>query len=565
MSEVQADKRWLKNYDRQVGQTLNYETKTFVEKFREVVEKYPEKTALIYMGKQLKFREIDQLSNQVAHFLIQSGLKPDDVVGLHLPNVPAHYISVVGIQKAGCVSTGLSPLLTPAELVHQVRDSRTKMIFTIDVLFGKIAEIADKIDTASVVVTEIADFLPGVKRFLGKLLKKIPTGPVTPLTGKQVKRFMEVINAMPAGPVAVKRNFDDPIFIMYTGGTTGPSKGAVLTQRSYMSNRQQVLAWLDIRPEETALSAFPLFHIAGLALGGFTMTHGTTQICVPNPRDSQFLIEAMKTHKPDFLVNVPTVYYELMKKPEFKALDHKNLKWCLSAAAPFPEENIGELEAVIGKGHFIELYGMTETSPVTCCNPRYGAKKAGSIGMPMPDTEFILIDPETGRPAKPGEPGEIAIKGPQVMREYFEKPQETTNVFRNGWLHTGDVARMDEDGYFYIVDRLKDMVIVSGFKVFTRELDEVLMKHPDVAQAASIGLPDPDRPGSERVACAIVLKPGVEKSEAKKAAIVQYLKDNVASYKIPKLIEFMDQLPTSGVGKILKREIKAMMLDGRKG
>lgn len=565
MSEVQADKRWLKHYDRQVGQTLNYETKTFVEKFREVVEKYPEKTALIYMGKQLTFREIDHLSNQVAHFLIQNGLKPDDVVGLHLPNVPAHYISVVGIQKAGCVSTGLSPLLTPAELVHQVRDSRTKMIFTIDVLFGKIAEIADKIDTASVVVTEIADFLPGVKRFLGKLLKKIPTGPVTPLAGKQVKRFMEVVNAMPAGPVAVKRTFDDPIFIMYTGGTTGPSKGAVLTQRSYMSNRQQVLAWLDIRPEETALSAFPLFHIAGLALGGFTMTHGTTQICVPNPRDSQFLIEAMKTYKPDFLVNVPTVYYELMKKPEFKALDHKNLKWCLSAAAPFPEENIGELEAVIGKGHFIELYGMTETSPVTCCNPRYGAKKAGSIGMPMPDTEFILIDPETGQPAKPGEPGEIAIKGPQVMREYFEKPQETTHAFRNGWLHTGDVARMDEDGYFYIVDRLKDMVIVSGFKVFTRELDEVLMKHPDVAQAASIGLPDPDRPGSERVACAIVLKPGVEKNEAKKAAIVQYLKDNVAPYKIPKLIEFMDQLPTSGVGKILKREIKAMMLDGKKG
>ena len=565
MSEAQADKRWLKNYDRHLGQTLNYETKTFVEKFREVVEKYPEKTALIYMGKQLTFREIDQLSNQVAHFLIQNGLKPDDVVGLHLPNVPAHYISVVGIQKAGCVSTGLSPLLTPAELVHQIRDSRTKMIFTIDVLFGKIAEIADKIDTASVVVTEIADFLPGVKRFLGKLLKKIPTGPVTPLAGKQVKRFMEVVNAMPAGSVAVKRSFDDPIFIMYTGGTTGPSKGAVLTQRSYMSNRQQVLAWLDIRPEETALSAFPLFHIAGLALGGFTMTHGTTQICVPNPRDSQFLIEAMKTYKPDFLVNVPTVYYELMKKPEFKALDHKNLKWCLSAAAPFPEENIGELEAVIGKGHFIELYGMTETSPVTCCNPRYGAKKAGSIGMPMPDTEFILIDPETGQPAKPGEPGEIAIKGPQVMREYFEKPQETTHAFRNGWLHTGDVARMDEDGYFYIVDRLKDMVIVSGFKVFTRELDEVLMKHPDVAQAASIGLPDPDRPGSERVACAIVLKPGVEKNEAKKAAIIQYLKDNVAPYKIPKLIEFMDQLPTSGVGKILKREIKAMMLDGKKG
>jgi long-chain acyl-CoA synthetase len=564
MSEMQAGRSWLKNYDRQVGQTLNYETKTFVEKFREVVEKYPEKTALIYMGKNLKFREIDQLSNQVAHFLIQSGLKPDDVVGLHLPNIPAHYISVIGVQKAGCVSTGLSPLLTPAELIHQIKDSRTQMIFTIDVLFGKIVEIADKIDTKTVVVTEIADFLPGVKRFLGKLLKKIPTGPVTPLAGKQVKRFMEVVNAMPTGPAAVKRSFDDPIFIMYTGGTTGPSKGAVLTQRSYMSNRQQVLAWLDIRPEDTALSAFPLFHIAGLALGGFTITHGTTQICVPNPRDTHFLIEAIKSYKPDFLVNVPTVYYELMKKPEFKALDHKNLKWCLSAAAPFPEENIGELEAVIGKGNFIELYGMTETSPVTCCNPRYGEKKAGSIGMPMPDTDFLLIDPETGQPVKPGEPGEIAIKGPQVMKEYFEKPQETANVFRNGWLHTGDVARMDEDGYFYIVDRLKDMVIVSGFKVFTRELDEVLMKHPDVAQAASIGLPDPDRPGSERVACAIVLKPGIDRGEAQKAVIVKYLKENVAAYKIPKLIEFMDQLPTSGVGKILKREIKAMMMDSGK-
>jgi long-chain acyl-CoA synthetase len=316
-------------------------------------------------------------------------------------------------------------------------------------------------------------------------------------------------------------------------------------------------------PEDIALSAFPLFHIAGLALGGFSMSQGTTQICVPNPRDTHFIINAMKSYKPTFLVNVPTVYYELMKNPDFKGLDLKNLKWCLSAAAPFPEENIGELEAIIGKGNFIELYGMTETSPVTCCNPRYGVKKAGSIGMPVPDTEFLLIDPETGQPAKPGETGEIAIKGPQVMKEYYEKPEETANVFRNGWMHTGDVARMDEDGYFYIVDRLKDMVIVSGFKVFTRELDEVLIKHPDVSLAASIGLPDPDRPGSERVACAIVLKPGVEKSEAQKQKIVLYLKETVASYKIPKLIEFMDQLPTSGVGKILKREIKTMMLGGK--
>jgi long-chain acyl-CoA synthetase len=564
MSEIQVDKRWLKNYDPNVKPALHYETKTFVEKFREVVERYPEKAALVYMGRRLTFRELDLLSNRVAHYLIRCGLKPDDVVGLHLPNIPAHYISIVGIQKAGCVSTGLSPLLTPGELIGQIRDSRTEMIFTIDLLFGKIAEIAGNIDTATVVVSGIADFLPGIKRVLGKLLKKIPTADITPLAGKKLQRFMDVIGEMPAAPVDVPRGFDDKIFIMYTGGTTGPAKGAVLTQRSYMSNRQQVLAWTDILAEDTILSAFPLFHIAGLALGGFSMVHGTTQICVPNPRDTHFIVNAIRDYEPHYIVNVPTVFYELMKNPEFKRLDMKNLKWCLSAAAPFPKESIGELESIIGKGNFIELYGMTETSPVTSCNPRYGVKKAGSIGMPLPDTEFVLIDPETGEPAKPGEPGEIAVRGPQVMKEYHEKPEETAKVFRNGWLHTGDVATMDEDGYFSIVDRLKDMVIISGFKVFTRELDEVLMNHPDVAQAASIGIPDPERPGSERVASAIVLKPGVDKTEAQKALLVQYLKETVAPYKIPKRIEFMDELPTSGVGKVLKREIKAMMLERAK-
>jgi len=561
MSEFQVDRRWLNHYDPNVPQSMNYETMTYVEQFRKVVEAYPDKPAIIYMGKRITFRELDDLSDRVARYLVRSGLKPDDVVGLHLPNIPAHYISIVGIQKAGCVSTGLSPLLTPGELVNQIRDSGTKMIFTIDLLYGKIAEIADRIDTGTVVVSGIADFLPGVKRVLGNLLKKIPTAEVLPLPGKATVKFTDVVRETPPGPVYVPRGLDDAIFIMYTGGTTGPAKGAVLTHRSYMCNRQQVLAWTDILAEDTILSAFPLFHIAGLALGGFSMAHGTTQVCVPNPRDTHFIIEAIKAYQPHYIVNVPTVFYELMKNPDFKRLDMKNLKWCLSAAAPFPKESIGELEAIIGKGNFIELYGMTETSPVTSCNPRYGVKKAGSIGMPVSDTDFVLLDPGTGQPVKQGEPGEIAVRGPQLMKEYYNKPEETARTIRDGWLYTGDIAVMDEDGYFSIVDRLKDMVIVSGFKVFTRELDEVLSKHPDVAQAASVGIPDPERPGSERVASAIVLKAGVEKNETQRAAIVQYLKEQVASYKIPRRIEFMDELPTSGVGKVLKREIKAMMTE----
>jgi long-chain acyl-CoA synthetase len=327
-----------------------------------------------------------------------------------------------------------------------------------------------------------------------------------------------------------------------------------------MYNCLQSVTWLDMHPDDIALSAFPLFHIAGLALGGFTLLGGITQICVPNPRDARFIINEIKSCKPTLMVNVPTVYFELMKKPEFKSLDLRNLKWCLSAAAPFPPDYIGELEGIIGKGNFIELYGMTETSPVTCCNPRYGKKKPGSIGFPLPDTEFKLVDPETGQLAKLGEPGEIVIRCPQVMKEYYKKPEETANSLRDGWLYTGDVATMDEDGYFSIVDRVKDMVIVSGLKVFTREVDEMLMKHPDIDMAASVGVPDPERPGSERVASAIVLKPGVEKSEGQKEKIREFLKKSAASYKIPKRIEFLDQLPTSGVGKILKREIKKFMV-----
>jgi long-chain acyl-CoA synthetase len=559
MGDICSEKPWLKNYDKKVPPTLKYGDKTFAEKFREVVEKYPNKTALIYMGSQLTYRDLDELSNQLAQYFIKIGLKPDDVVGLHMPNIPANYISIIAVQKAGCVSTGLSPLLTPHEMEHQLNNSKAKVIMTVDLLFGKIAEVADKTKFSTVVVSEIADFLPGMKRVLGKLLKKIPTGEVKPLSGKTVTKFMDVILDMPKDRVAVKRSMNDIIFMMYTGGTTGPSKGALLTQRSYMSNREQTLAWLDIGPEFFALSAFPLFHIAGLAFGGFILTVGATQICVPNPRDTHFIINAIKTYKPHAVVNVPTVFFELMKKPEFRKLDLSKLRWCLSAAAPFPPDYIGELEGIIGKGNFIELYGMTETSPVTCCNPRYGKKKATSIGMPLSDTEFKLIDPETGQSAKPGEPGEIAIRGPQLMKGYYNQTEETANAIRDGWMFTGDVARMDEDGYFYIVDRVKDMVIVSGFKVFTRELDDVLMKHPDIELAASIGIPDPDRPGSERVGTAIVLKPGIEKSAAEKEKIIKYLRENVAPYKVSKAIEFMDQLPMSGVGKILKRELKKIM------
>jgi long-chain acyl-CoA synthetase len=336
----------------------------------------------------------------------------------------------------------------------------------------------------------------------------------------------------------------------------------VLTHRNIVSQIQQVNTWLDIKAGEESrlISAFPLFHQAGLFLGMNAMAIGGTQVAIPNPRDLDFLIAAMARYRPNGVVNVPTIYLELLKQPAFRSLDFSGVEWFISGAAPFPAEYIREFEAVVGEGKLVEVLGMTETSPVHMSLPRYGMKKAGSVGIPFPDTEVRLVDPESGEIVPLGEPGELLVKGPQVFTAgYHNKPEETSATLRDGWIHTGDVCKMDEDGYFYVVDRVKDMVIVSGYKVFTRTVDDILMEHPDIDVAATIGLPDPERPGSEIVATAIVLNPNIEKSDRTKEQIVQYMREKVSPYKVPKKIEFMDALPLSAVGKVLKRELRAQM------
>ncbi|MEW6554172.1 MAG: AMP-binding protein [Actinomycetota bacterium] len=549
--DVYASKPWLKSYDPHVPEFLDYDNKPFNVKFKEVAEKVGDNRALIYMDTILTFRDVDRLSNQLAAYFLKIGLQPDDVVGLHALNIPANYIGMVAVQKAGCVSTGISPLLTPYELEHQLNDSGAKAVLTMDLLFPALAAVADKCPFTTVIVAGTTDYMPG----------DFPPVQVQEVPGKTVISFMDAIADMPEDDVLVPRTMDDTIFIMYTGGTTGPSKGAVLTQRNFMANCQQTLTWAD-EPGcngEVGISAFPMFHMAGLAMAAGLLQGGMGQICVPNPRDLDFIIGAIDKHKPTSLINVPTIFYELLKKPEFRALDFSNVGYCISGAAPFPPESIPDMESVVGENKFIELYGMTETSPVSVCNPRYGVKKVGSVGLPYPDTEFKLTDPETGETVPLGETGEICVRGPEVMKGYYNKPEETANAIRDGWMHTGDLGRMDEDGYVYVVDRLKDMVIVSGFKVFTRELDDELMKHPDVDMAASFGFPDPNRPGSERVIAAVVLKPGIEKSDEEREKILAYLKETVAPYKVPKVLEFMDTLPVSAVGKVLKRELKDLM------
>ena len=564
MSDAYSSKPWLKFYDKHVPENLEYPEKVYPEIFREVVEMVPERVAVYYMGKGITFREIDTLSNKFAQYIKARGVKPGEVVGVNLPNIPAYYISIIGIQKAGCVLTGVSPLLKPEELEFQLNDSSAKILVTLDLLFGNAEKIAQNTGIRAIAVAGIADFLPPVKKFLGKMLKKIPSGTVNPIPGIEVRKYLDILEEMPQERVEATIKPEAPMLMQYTGGTTGPPKGAVLTHRNIVSHITQMKLWMDLHvaDEGNVMSAFPLFHQAGLFLGLLTMSLGMTQVAIPNPRDLKFIISAMKKYKPASMINVPTIFLELLKKPEFRAIDFSGLEWCLSGAAPFPPEYIKEFEDVVGKGKLVEVLGMTETSPVLVSLPRYGKKKPGSVGLPLSDTDIKLVDPETGELAPQGQPGEFVARGPQVFTTgYHNRPEENANTLKDGWIYTGDICEMDEDGYFYIVDRLKDMVNVSGFKVFTRQLDDELMEHPDIDVAASVGLPNPERPGSEIVATAIVLKQGIEKDDEAKEKILQYLKEKVAPYKIPKRIDFMDELPTSAVGKVLKRELRKTMAE----
>jgi long-chain acyl-CoA synthetase len=558
-------KPWLRFYDEHVPENLEYPDTTFAQIFREAVEKCADRVALYYMGTAIRFEALDVLSNKFAHFLRESGLEPGDVVGVSLPNLPAYYIAIIGIQKAGCVLSGVSPLLSSEELEYQLNDSGAKALVTLDALFGNVEQVAEKTGVRAIAVAETGDFLSPGKRLLGKLLKKIPTGKVNPIPGIKLKRFRDLIKDMPGDRVEEKVPLDAPIMMQYTGGTTGPPKGAVLSHRNFVRHFNQIRVWLDAEiGEGTVVSAFPMFHHAGLFLGKVCMLGGLTQVAIPDPRNLDFLISAIRKYKPMGIANVPTIFLELLKRPAFRELDFSGVKWFLSGAMPFPVEYVKEFDRVVGEGKLLEVFGMTETNPVTTSQPRYGLKKPGSIGIPYPDTEVKLVDPETGEIVPVGEPGEFVAKGPQVFTAgYHNKPEETAHTLRDGWIYTGDVCKMDEDGYFYVVDRLKDMVIVSGYKVFTRTVDEVLMEHPGIDVAATIGLPDPKRPGSETVAAAIVLRPGMEASEQTREEITKYMREKVAPYKVPKRIDFVDALPTSGVGKVLKRELRAMMQESQ--
>ena len=560
------EKFWKKSYDPGVDDIdpKSWE-KSYIEAVLPTLKKFPDKAAFYYMGVKITFADLDLYSNRFAQMLIASGLKKGDAVGINLPNIPEYIISWLGILKAGCAVSGVSPLMSGEEMEYQLKDLKAKGLVTLDAIFaGRLVKIADNLPNLKVVVAaQVGGFLPALKRFLGKKLKKIPTGAVTPLAGKTVYRMEEVIKSRKFSSELpqIKITADDLAYIQYTGGTTGAPKGAMLTHRNSVSDMLMVQKWLAWEEGKgTALSGFPFFHIAGLFFNICCTYLGWTQILIPNPRDTDHICKEITKYKPDVLVNVPSLYQMLLANPNFKTLDHSHLKNCVSAASPFPEETQKQLEKIVGSGKLLEVYGMTETAPLTVMNPSLGKKKLGHIGLPLINTELKLVDPDTGQEVELGKPGEICVKGPQIMIGYFEKPDETQfAIDKDGYMHTGDVAIQDPEGYLRIVDRTKDMIIVGGFKVFSKRVEEILTEHKAIDQIALIGELNPDRPGSELVRAYLTVKPdnkfGGDEAALKKD-LAEFAKNKLSPYEVPKEWEIRKELPLTTVGKVDKKKLR---------
>jgi acyl-CoA synthetase (AMP-forming)/AMP-acid ligase II len=565
---VYDERPWGRFYESRLSAELKAVDETYVDWLEKGLKFRPEVAAFHFLGITFTYKELDRLSMQFASYIRKQGCNPGDVVGINLPNVPQYLIALAGAMRAGCVVTGVSPLLTPKEMAYQLNDAGAKALVTLDAIYeNRVQKIKDDIPKVTcIITTNIADFLPSYKRILGKLTKKVPSGKVEPIKGKEVISFKAMLSMNLPAISRPSVKLDDTCLIQYTGGTTGTPKGAELSHRNMVSNFTQGRQWLDlVMGGGTVCSGFPFFHLAGLYFGMISMAMAFTQCLIPDPRNTRHMCKEIAAHRPSLMLHVPSLYQMLMEDPAFSKIDFSTCNACISGASPFSKEAINALEAIVGKGKVVELYGMTEASPIITMNPLRGTKKIGSVGLPLQGTRVKLVDVETGtKEVALSEVGEVIVHGPQVMKGYHNKPEETANTLREfqnaTWLYTGDVARMDKDGYFSIADRTKDMLIVSGFKVFSREVEEVLCEHKAVEFCAIIGIQNPERPDSQIVKA--VIQPTRDAQarghEAIKKEILEHCKENLAPYKVPKVIVFTDAIPLTSVGKVDKKLLRTM-------
>ena len=544
-----AEKIWLKNYDKNVPNSIDYPKINVYEFLDNSAKDFGSRTAIWFMKNKISYKNLKDIADRLATALIDLGLKRGQVVALMIPNFPQFIMSYYGILKAGGIATACSVLHTEHELAYQLNDCGAEIIIAWDNQIDKINKIKDRTRLRHVIITNVLDYTPMAPRNPPEIAGTI--------------QFLNLINKTKPNPPQFQTNVEeDLVCLQYTGGTTGLPKGAMLTHRNIVSNCVAVATWAGDqfrRGKETILTNLPLFHIYGQTVCmNLHIYMGSTIALNPDPRDQKSLFEIIKSTHPTMFPGVPTMYMRLLERDDLEdyAKDLKSIRVCNTGAAPMPPEVQKEFEERTG-GIILEGYGLTESSPVTHSNPFSGVRKVGSVGMPIPDTQVRIVDIEDYTNILPiGEAGEIIMKGPQIMKGYWNKPEETMNQLKDGWLLTGDIGKMDEDGYFYIVDRKKDMIDVSGFKVYPREVEDVLFEYELIEKAAIIGVPDPDLPGSEKVKAYVVLKDGYQENDETKNMIKDFLRQNVAPYKVPKFIEFRKELPETLVGKVQRKDLK---------
>ena len=554
------DKPWLKAYDPGVPESIEFEEKLLHEYLETHSNRIPDHTALIFQGYRISFRGFNEMADAFAAFLQSLGVKKGDAVAILLPNVIPCPVAFYAIMKIGAVAVMNNPLYADQELLHQFNDSKSTHLITLDLLANRMVNLRPQTGIKNIIVTSIGDYLPFPKNILFPLVgrRKGLSAKVKP--AENLHKWKDVVHEYTGSkPTAVPGGlgFQDIAMYQYTGGTTGVSKGAILTHGNLSKQTQQIKAWLPMfrdNPEEIILGALPFFHVMGLTVSmNFAITLGWTNILVPKPQPAP-LLEAMEKFRPTIAPLVPTMFIGVLNHPGTGKADLSSIKACVSGSAPLPLDVIRGFEKKTGSV-IIEAFGMTESSPATHVNPfSQGKRKVGSIGTPLPNTSCRIVDLENPEKELPvGQPGEMVIKGPQVMLGYRNMPEETDKTIINGWLHTGDIALMDENGYFFIVDRKKDMIISGGYNVYPRDIDEVLFTHPKVMEACAVGIPHPTR--GEQIKAFVVPAPGQAPTEKE---LIAYCGEKLAKYKLPTQIEFIEELPKTNVGKVLRKDLRAM-------
>lgn len=556
---------WHQHYPAGTTPSIEYEERAIPEFLRQTARERPDAPALAFFNRELSYRELDDHVSRFGRALSDLGVQPGHRVAVHLPNLPQTVIAYQAALAIGAQVVLTNPLYTPHELEHQWNDAEIDVAVTADFLYDQTIEAARaKLSPKHYIIASIPDYMRFPLNWLApfKLRRSDPPTIAKVEYGDGVHSFERLMESAAPDAPRPTLDLDDLAVLQYTGGTTGRAKGAELTHRNLSVNVQQceqVLLGSSGSESEVMMCCLPLFHVFGMTVCmNLSLRIGAQIVLQPNPRDIKALVKNLEKHRATIFPGVPALFNSINHFKGVEDRDLSKLRVCVSGSAPIADDVLQRFEQLTG-ARILEGFGLSETSPVTHVNPLSGLRKIGTIGIPVPDTDARVVDPEDGvRELPTGEVGELLLKGPQVMRGYWKQPEETDDALKDGWFHTGDLASVDDDGFFRIQGRMKDMINCNGLKVYPDEVDKVLVSHPKILEAATIGVPHPRR--IETVKSFIVLQPGAQLGEDE---IREYCAKDLAKYKIPDEIEFLDELPKSNVLKVLRRELRDRELKRR--